>query len=775
MSAILIKIKADLVSRPLMSILILVTIVTSSVLLTLALTTLLNISGPYDSSFRQLNAAHVWLYFSRGQVDKEEIARIEALPGVEASTGLSYQVITRARIGDERTWVTLKTVPAENATVNRLMVQEGRFLEQQAVEAVASNALKQTHGLAAGDDIEITLADGTKRLLPVVGLVYDPMWDWYASEQPPQIYVTTDILRTLYPHEAGWGWALGLRLAEPHRVKRIVALVESIVGSEGLVSHADWRDIRESALFNTRINFVFLGAFSFFAILATVLVVASSIGSIVLSQFRQIGILKAIGFTQGQTVWLYLGQYLALSLIGAPLGLMIGALLAPLPLNSVAIALNTTYRPPVDLVLVLSVLVTITVIVLLACLGAALRGARANIIRSIAVGAEAPRRKPPRPVRWATRAGLPSIFLLSLNDLYARPGRSLITGVNLAIGVIGIVFGLAASATVNTYMEKPELLGIAHDALVTRETLGHTETRELLENAPGVAAFYGERRVQVETVAGQAFEVKAVDDDLAAFPIRIEEGKLLHPDGFEAIAGRGLLDWLDLQVGDQITLRVGSGEGDPVSFEIVGQYTEPADRGRMLTVNLPAIENLIGNAEPETYYVKLDDGADRDELKRYLEPADNSDLNVAFVEGAVPEDVRYLEVAVFGLSAILIGIASINVFNTSLLAVREKVRVVGILKTVGMTPGQVVTMVAMTAGLLGIQSALIGIPVGLLVTGNLLEMLSASYGFGQIDVTLNPLYLALLVPAMVVVSMAGSLMPGLWAAKSSIVHVLRSE
>jgi len=106
---------------------------------------------------------------------------------------------------------------------------------------------------------------------------------------------------------------------------------------------------------------------------------------------------------------------------------------------------------------------------------------------------------------------------------------------------------------------------------------------------------------------------------------------------------------------------------------------------------------------------------------------------------------------------------------------REKVRDVGIYKTVGMTPGQVMAMVGTTAGLLGLVSAVVGIPVGLLLTTGLMDLLTASYGFGRVDVTLNALYLGLLVPAISLVSMAGSLLPGRWAAGCSIVHVLRSE
>jgi hypothetical protein len=47
MDAILLKIKADIISRPLIALLIVVTLVAASRLLTLALATLLHLNAPY--------------------------------------------------------------------------------------------------------------------------------------------------------------------------------------------------------------------------------------------------------------------------------------------------------------------------------------------------------------------------------------------------------------------------------------------------------------------------------------------------------------------------------------------------------------------------------------------------------------------------------------------------------------------------------------------------------------------------------------------------------
>jgi putative ABC transport system permease protein len=665
-------------------------------------------------------------------------------------------------------------MPAEMPAVNRLLIQEGRYLSPRQTEVLASKDLADLRQLAVGDAVGVTRADGKEVNLPVIGLAYNPIWDTYRNDQPPYLYVSEATMRELFPDEATWDWSIGLRLADPQSVDQILKQTEAMLGSGAVDGHTDWRNVRESAIFDAQMNFVFLGAFSLFAILATVLVIATSIGSLVLSQFRQIGILKAIGFTKNQIMALYLGQYVTLSLIGGPLGLLLGIILSPLPLKSVAVSLSTTFQPPLNLLLIGLVLSIVPGIVILSTLGAAYRGAKANIVKAIAVGAEAPHKKPFWGVRLAAWLGLPMPLVLGLNDVFAKPLRSSLTGLNLTLGVIGIVFGLTLNETIKTYEADPSLMGVVYDATVTREETADAQTQRLLRRAPGVEAFYGQYLLDVKTPVGRSFRVRAVEGDLAAFPFRIAEGRFFEPNTNEAIAGQGLLNWLGLSVGDTITLIIDDKKDRPLTWRIVGRYSEPANAGQMLMVSLPSITRWK-RVEPDAYFLKLSADCSPARLKRYLEPKPSSDLNLTLVGQIIPSDVLYLQLAIFALSGILIGIALVNVFNTSLLAVQEKLRVVGVLKTLGMTPAQVVTMVNTTAGFLGFLAAGIGIPLGLAFTRGLLATLSDVYGFGEVNVTLNFLYALLLIPLMVVVSMAGSIIPGRWAARLSIVSVLQSE
>ncbi len=775
MRAIFQKAKADILSRPLISTLIIITVVTSSTLLTLALATLMNLSAPYDRAFEKLNGAHVWLHLDRQKLAEHDVERIKALPSVVEATDLRYSVPTRVSLRDNQLAISLRAIPLTPATVNRLLIEEGRRPRQHDDEVLASTNIDDLVKLSVGETLRVTRADGKEVDLPVTGLAYNPMWDTYRSDQPPYAYVSEETLRELYPDESTWSWSMGLRLADPQAVDQVVERVESALHAEVVESYTDWRDVKEAAVFGAQINFIFLGAFGLFAILATVLVIGSSIGSIVLSQYKQIGILKTLGFTGRQILWLYLGEYLALSLIGSPIGLALGVIMSPLPLKSVAVSLNTTFQPPFSLSLAASVLGIVAAVVILATLGAAYRGARINIVRSLTVGAETPREKPAWGFQLTDKLGLPIVLAMGVNDLFAKPFRSSLTGLNLTLGVMGIVFGLTLNQTLSTYRARPALLGLVHDATVSRSRASDKETRHLLERAPAVEAFYSEALIKTETPEGHSFQIRAVEGDLTAFPFKIEEGRLFQPHSYEAVAGRGLLDWQDLSVGNELRVIFDERYRRPVTWTIVGEYPEPTNAGQMMMVSLPTAARWARQVKPTTYFLKLADDCDVAALRTYLKRNTGDDLNLVLTKQAIPDDVFYLQIAIFVLAAILIGIALINVFNTSLLAMQERVRDIGILKTLGMTPRQVATMGNTSSALLGLIAATLGIPLGFALTKSLLARLSQSYGFGNVHVALSTIYVTLLIPAMVLVSIAGSAVPVQRAAKLSIVRVLREE
>jgi putative ABC transport system permease protein len=127
---------------------------------------------------------------------------------------------------------------------------------------------------------------------------------------------------------------------------------------------------------------------------------------------------------------------------------------------------------------------------------------------------------------------------------------------------------------------------------------------------------------------------------------------------------------------------------------------------------------------------------------------------------------------VYGLNAVLLLIALANLLTTALLTVRERVRDLGILKAIGVTPREVGASVMSANGLLGGIAALVGVPLGV---GFFLGVYRLADGSLEGAGTPPWWQLALIVPVAVLVVALVAWAPARIAARIRVVDALRYE
>jgi putative ABC transport system permease protein len=774
MSAILRKIRADLLNRRLATLLVTLTVSLSATLLTLTVTTLNSMSASFERTFEALNGAHMWFYFDRSQTSRADVARVEQLPGVVASTGVQVSNATRAELGSEKVVVSVHQVSAEQPQVNALLITAGRYLlPDDARGVLIDKNLAERFHIRPGDLISISTASGVKPL-DVIGLAFNPTWDIYRTVQPPYLYALDKTFQSLFPDSLTWDWSVGLRLSDPEAVPEMLAAAQSVTRSKAIQDHTDWREVRRALLFDTRLNALFLTAFGIFALAATALIITNSISGAVLAQFRDIGVLKALGFTGGQVAWVYLGQNLTIGIVGGLTGIALGIVLAPLPLDALARSLNSAPSPRFDPILLAGMLLAVLLVVWVATLWPARRGARVNTIQAITTGYELPTAKPSRLAALARLVRLPMPVVLGVKDAFARRGRATLTLLSLSLGVVSLVFSFELNAALNTYLRDPSLAGIVYQAVVSRGAISDNSARRILAQAPGVEAWFAHVIVKAKTTDGKSFRVRAEEGDLTCFPFKLEEGRLINTEAEgEAMIGMGLQTWLGVKVGD--TLRVTLNDRrTPAEWKIVGIYREPTDLGQMATISLSSLRSVDHTTEPDSYYLRLSPGADLDLLRAHIKSRAGDALGLAVVNTELSSLYQF-RLTMVALSVALAAIALISVFNSAVLNMRERMSEVGTFKTLGMTPAQVVEMVLVSGGTLGLLAGVLGVPLGVWLVQFALTTLSKSYGQGAIDV--RPDWVALMVPALVavLVGLVGSAVPARWAARLNVVEVLQYE
>jgi putative ABC transport system permease protein len=175
--------------------------------------------------------------------------------------------------------------------------------------------------------------------------------------------------------------------------------------------------------------------------LATVAVLA---GGRMAERIRRVGLLKAVGGTPGLVTVVLLAENLALALLAAAAGLVIGWLAAPLLTSPGAALVGTAGAPSLTPALAAEVVAAALAVALSATLAPAIRAARTSTVSALANAARTPRR---RAALIAISARLPAPLLLGLRLVARRPRRALLSAASITVTVTGIVALLAFHAT----------------------------------------------------------------------------------------------------------------------------------------------------------------------------------------------------------------------------------------------------------------------------------------------------------------------------------------
>jgi len=153
-------------------------------------------------------------------------------------------------------------------------------------------------------------------------------------------------------------------------------------------------------------------------------------------------------------------------------------------------------------------------------------------------------------------------------------------------------------------------------------------------------------------------------------------------------------------------------------------------------------------------------------------------INVRASDTSIIAPVKIIDSVLLVIAAVLALIGIGGVFNTLLLNTRERVHDTATLKALGMSPRQVLVMVAASASLLALVGGLLAMPAGLVLHHMLNDVISSAAGNdtppGAYGV-FNPLELVVIPLLAVAVAMLAALVPGRWAARTNVVEVLHSE
>lgn len=452
------------------------------------------------------------------------------------------------------------------------------------------------------------------------------------------------------------------------------------------------------------------------ALLAVVIGGVGMMNTVMMSTFertREIGTLRALGWSRRRVLVMVLGESLALGLVGGAVGCVAGAaLLYPLSQQPALSFLQGRLSAG----LLVQGLVT-----------AVLLGAVGGLY----------------PARWASRllpveamryeggsgeqrlATLP-IKSQTLRMLWRRRGRTLLTVLGISIGLAAVItLGGLTKGFIREFNRVATTSDV--DLMVRQEgssDIGYSAIDERVGRQ--IAALPG-----VKSVSGLIIGMVTLEH-APTVPFFIVMGYAPHEPAiqhFTIVEGRGLVGNREIIMGRPAATMLKTRVGQTIrlgesNFRVVGLYeTGTAWEESGGVISLRDAQQLLGKPRQVTLYgIKLESLQDVALIRRQIEamPGLAVSLSTEFTE-TMPE-MQNLNVMMGAISALAILVGGIGMMNTVFMSVFERTREIGTLRALGWRRRRVLGMVLRESVALSLLGVVGGLLLSLLLSALLRQL-----------------------------------------------------
>ncbi|WP_406318249.1 FtsX-like permease family protein [Streptosporangium sp. NBC_01639] len=708
-------------------------------------------TNPWRGLFTESRGAHVWIHTK----DAPAVTALSHLAGVAEVAGPYRTAPVMLAMDGKKSPVALRGMQATLPSVAAPLVREGRWLRPGDVEGVVvERSFAEALDLRVGGPFTVTALSGVSHPLIVVGLADTADQGFYPEWTPGLAWTLTTTLARVEPALGRSESVTGLRLADGEDTLPVVHGAVTLL-AEQIQRMSTWREVRASMELDNRLLGLLLALFGVAGLVAAALAIVNVVGGRVLTQTRDIATLKSLGYTRGQIFGLLMVEHGALGMAGIAIGLVCGQIASSFALDGMPIL-------PLSLLPLLAITGGTAAVVLVAVALPAWRGSRTPPIP--AASAAPPRGHLSRIARLALLVRLPPALVLGTRDAFTRRVPAFLSIVGLAVPMAMITIGLGCWATLDDFLRHPEQIGQAAALTLHPDKLSAEEAARIARADPEVLSAYPGTEVSaLEPEQTRSVLARAVGTSADPYPFSVVEGRMFAARG-EAVAGQGLLDLLEVKIGDRVRMTVG---GTPLIVHIVGRVVEPDQDGEVLSLGLDSLAAKDA-MPPQFYSLILRQGADPAAVRARLLAASNEELEVHLVVNPA-ERLSIIRVVIVGLIVMLSLLGLANLLTASALGLRDHALDLAVLKAMGLTPRQVAATLVTGTGLLVVLGVVAGTAAGASLVGGLIDLQGHTSGVGA-GIGRTPSFLTLAAAVLIAVGAAllVTLIPARRAARAQV-------
>ena len=489
-------------------------------------------------------------------------------------------------------------------------------------------------------------------------------------------------------------------------------------------------------------------------ILIAVVILRFTISFTLSEEFRQIGIMKAIGIPDGKIRSLYLVKYLAISILGATIGLTLsfpfGSMLLKMVSQSIVMENGNS------LLLGIICAAAVLCIIVLFCYLSTRKVKKFTPVDAVRSGTTGERYKKKGVIKLGKKPVRP-VFFMAVNDILSSPKRFLIMLVTFFVGISMLMVGLNISST----MTSGKMLGWINmaqcDAALVEsgsiEKYMVADGREKLnQKISEIESDLSEKGWEADCFVEVISTVIVAKGDTELKTNGVE-GVNMSPDEYMYLEGTApqnkneiamsyiVADKLGAQIGDTVTVKTPDGETECMITAIYQTMMSLGNNIRMYPGQTYSFQNLVGLND---FQIRFHDDPSTGEIEKRIEA-----IKEMYPDDKVMNAGDYVDYCVGGVGGMMDGVTGlllpvIILIDVLVAVLMEKSFLtkergeIAMLKAIGFKNRSIILWQTLRIAIIMIAAVLLSIaladPIGKLTTGGIFQMMGAKNIIFDMDI-----------------------------------------
>ncbi len=684
-----------------------------------------NLSNSSDSYYKQYRLADIWvdLYNAPTSIEK----KVESLPNVKMVTG---RIVKDASISISEENATLRfiTLPdVKKDIVNDIVIKSGRyFSEDDSNQCLLDEDFLKANNLELGGYI-YPIINGNEVKLKIVGAAKSPEFVYTLKDSSQMmadnkkfgiIYIKQSFGEAIFDSKGSIN-SISIQVSNNNDIESTKDDIKKALKNYGIKSVIDRDEQTSCSMISEEIKQLksMGGTFPVIFFMVASVIIYIMMGRMVENQRVQIGVLKALGFTNVQV----LTYYMSYSTIIAVIGSLIGSILGTYMGLGLTRLYNQYFNLPLGEIKIYGeFVVPAFILTLIFCLFAGYNSCK--IIFKI-MPSEAMREKSPQGGKktlveridfiWRNITNLEKIIV---RNLFSYKRRALLTSLGIIFSSAILLVALGMNDSINFMINQQYGSIQNYDIKVKFSNLISVNELNSIKNIAHVKELEPVLETGVEISNGWKSKnvgFTALIKDPQMYKVEDKNGNNISLPSNGILISEKLANILGVKANDSVDIKFffpGKEKEEVVIKGIVVQYIGLSTYTSMENLNSMLGEGMIASSA----VLKLDNSEFENEVKNQLKDmpgvtsveSKSDSLNALLKNmGATKSSMgAMIMLAAILLIAVLYNIATINIF--------ERQRELATLKVLGFTNNEIKKLIFNENYIISIFGMIIGLPFG---------------------------------------------------------------